>query len=273
MTSTEVKQAYHAEEPVEFGDSHQKVASEQITDEETTQENEEKQNILGEAVTYYNEQNYEDTIVALKRLLRRDPEFEDAYRMLGVACFKNDMIKEAIEVHNQLKELSPNDTRVYENLGSMYASSGYLDLAISEWKSLLELAPYRTDIRDRLRHLLPIQSQQNLGERPNDKPEDKASILGDALQFYHKRDYDAAADLLQQWIKEYPDSKDGYKYLGSIYFRSNRLNQALRMYEQAAQIDDHDIHVHESLAILHSKLGNDEKAVDILKRIPMLNHG
>lgn len=112
----------------------------------------EKQLIKG--IRHYKNQNYQQAILEFNKVIDRYPEYKEAHSILGNAYFRNKMYDEAIMAYERVKGLDANDITAYENMGVIYANRGEYELAVSEWKAVLELSPDRMDIEDRIKKAL-----------------------------------------------------------------------------------------------------------------------
>ena len=117
--------------------------------------------------------------------------------------------------------------------------------------------------------------------------------------YMYKKDFDNALEILKQIIKEYPNFIQGklimaqilyqqgkikesielykkiedmtkenryicYKELSKIYMEQNQLDESLFYGEQAYNLKPHNIEVSENLAIIYARIGQYNKAIDIL---------
>lgn len=116
----------------------------------------EKHLVLG--LKFYQEQNYDQAIEQLLKVVNLYPDFKEAYSVLGNAYYRNNQIEKAIEAYQRVKQIDPFDEDAYENTGVIYANMGKLKDAIKEWNTLLEFRPDRKDV---LNH---IEKAKNLLE-------------------------------------------------------------------------------------------------------------
>lgn len=73
---------------------------------------------------------------------------------------------------------------------------------------------------------------------------------------------------LKKVLEENPDylepitNDHPYRYLGDIYHRYGKVEDALKLYEKALSIDPNDVHVMIDLGFLYVSMGEYQKAID-----------
>ena len=73
---------------------------------------------------------------------------------------------------------------------------------------------------------------------------------------------------LKKVLEENPDylepitNDNPYRYLGDIYHRYGKVEDALKLYEKALNIDPNDVHVMISRGFLYVSMGEYQKAID-----------
>ncbi|MDZ7724509.1 MAG: tetratricopeptide repeat protein [candidate division KSB1 bacterium] len=111
---------------------------------------------LADAESLYNNQNYDNAISLIGKVIEISPGNSYAYLLLGNTFFRKQNYEKAIDAYKKVIDLDPKDERAYENLGIVYAKQGKLDNAIEQWRNVLRLSPHRDDIKksvDKARHL------------------------------------------------------------------------------------------------------------------------
>ncbi|MFQ5639119.1 MAG: tetratricopeptide repeat protein, partial [bacterium] len=71
-------------------------------------------------------------------------------------------------------------------------------------------------------------------------------VLKDAIMHYIKGNYKKAAQELTALLNRFPYYKDGYRLLGSIYSKLNKISAAIKIYLHYQKLDPHNTHVHEN---------------------------
>ncbi len=226
----------------------------------------EKLNHLCTGIKLYKEKNYEDAIIEFKKALKIDPDYKIAYRLLANSFFRNSMFIEALEPYEHLKNKSPIDLIIHENLGIIYSKLGMHQLAVKEWKALLKLHPEKTDIQKKLDETL--NHLNGNAEHSNIKPTDeKLKLIISGIEFYKNKDFDAAIQVFRGAINRYPDEKDAYNFLANVYFRNKMLKEALVTYEALKKKDKGNITAYENMGLIYAKQGEYSKALFEWKKV------
>ena len=100
---------------------------------------------LGDA--YYELGKYPEAIGEYEKALRLCPHFVDILTKIGIALFEQralleqKSLEEAIQYFLKAKEINPQYLPASIHLGIAYFSRGDVDLAVREWKSVLQIDP------------------------------------------------------------------------------------------------------------------------------------
>ena len=91
-------------------------------------------------------------------------------------------------------------------------------------------------------------------------PKDARALYYMAL--INRRNGNAAAEvaMLQEVVRQYPQSRDGRRDLGITYYRQHKYPQAIEQFEALQAIDSDDLSAHYNLSILYNRMGMPEKA-------------
>jgi len=109
---------------------------------------------------YYRKGKYEKAVEQFNDVIKKYPNFKEAYSILGNAYYHANMVNEAVEVYKSIKKIDPDDTDSYENTGVIYANRGMLSEAIKEWKMVMKIDPERRDILDHIEEAKQILKQK-----------------------------------------------------------------------------------------------------------------
>ena len=98
----------------------------------------------------YKAQKYDEAILTFETVVKEFPAYTKAYKILANAYFRSERYDDAIRTYRIVKAKDPDDVAAYENLGIAYIKKDEVEKAVREWKALLQVAPYRTDIQEKL---------------------------------------------------------------------------------------------------------------------------
>lgn len=229
----------------------------------------EKAKRLSRAISLYRDQLYDEVIFELKDLLKIDPQFHLAYKILGNAYFKNRMYSDALAAYEQYKKSQPGDLSVHENLGIIYSQLGVLQLALKEWQALLAAQPQRLDIAQRINRANSILHAE---PAPPSKPlDEKTRLLNAGIQHYKNKNYEHAIQSFREAAARYADSVEAFSFLGNAYFRNQMLTEAAQTYEKVKQMDSAYLPAYENMAVIYSRQGAHDLALKEWEKVLELN--
>lgn len=84
-------------------------------------------------------QEFTQAIAAFGLVIRRLPDFAEAYRGRGVAYFKEDLIDLALEDFDKAIELKPGLARAYDDRATVFQDRGETDKAIADFEKAISL--------------------------------------------------------------------------------------------------------------------------------------
>ena len=84
------------------------------------------------AVSLFGEGRKEDAVQALLEIIRRFPDFVDAYETIGMVYYKMNRLDEAVVWTKRLAELKPEHAMAHTNLSIFYMKKGMKEKAEEE---------------------------------------------------------------------------------------------------------------------------------------------
>ena len=183
----------------------------------------------------------------------------------------------------KLSEVSPSSVWRHQAAGEAYESQGNYDLAISEFRKVLELDPGRAGIHFRIGRTLEARLQQT-----NAHPEDAGEALREFEQELqsdptnanaayeiaelHRKSgqLDKAQEFFEMALKHYPDFEEAQVGLGRVLIALGKPDRALPHLQKAVTLDLEDDVSYYHLSQVHKMLGNvaeQQKALAEFRRI------
>ena len=92
-------------------------------------------------------QEFTQAIAAFGLVLRRLPDFAEAYRGRGIAYYKEDLFDLALEDFDKAIELKPGFAAAFRNRGVLYLNSGELEKAAADLETAVALFEEINDFR------------------------------------------------------------------------------------------------------------------------------
>ncbi len=155
----------------------------------------------------------------------RNPQDASGYYALGVALYKNDHDREAVEAFKKSVELDPENADAQRRLGYAYAATGQKKEAEESFRKAVEL--YEKRVRE--------------------DPKDADALYSLADCYSRAGDYDKAADAYRRALKlKEPDAQTYYD-IGQVYDRLARYDDAARAFAKAVELDPNDYQSQEAL--------------------------
>lgn len=96
---------------------------------------------------------------------------------------------------------------------------------------------------------------------------EREELLEDILDALEDGDYEEAEDLADEAIEAFPEEAFGYYYVGEAMFLQGDIDDAIEYYQQAIEKASDNPDYKARLALMHAKLGEEEKAKQIYKSI------
>jgi tetratricopeptide (TPR) repeat protein/transglutaminase-like putative cysteine protease len=142
-----------------------------------------------------------------EQVIRSDPKYPMAHLNLGSVLMMQNKITEALAEWHKEQEVNPNDVRAYQVPASYLTFLNRKDEAIQEWRKVLKVDPKNHDAALKLSGLLVSE----------EKSADAATVLEDA-------------------VRESPDSASLEFALGSAYFKIGQSEKGVTHFRAA--VDD-----------------------------------
>ncbi len=234
---------------------------------------------------YIQTNHLRDAITQADDMLKQNPDNVDARRMLGRIYMKmistqdnrinEDYLHKAIEQLQKVTEKEPKDAESWVALGRLYRVSNNSVDAENAYNKALEaegdneealtgLAMLYSDLGDNKRAIekLKLATEKNPNERT-------LIALGTAYEQMH--DYKNAADTLKQALELQPDNARLQAGLANNLMLSDRVEEALSIFEKLAAEDPTNVQPKLRIAEIYRVKHEYTKAAEALKKAKALN--
>ena len=234
---------------------------------------------------YIQTNHLRDAITQAEEMLKQNPDNVDARRMLGRIYMKmistqdnrinEDYLRKAIEQLQKVTEKDPKDAESWVALGRLYrvsnnsvdAEKAYnkaLEAEADNEEALTGLAMLYSDLGDNKRAIekLKLATEKNPNERT-------LIALGTAYEQMH--DYKDAADTLKQALEMQPDNSRLQAGLANNLMLSDRVEEALSIFEKLAADDPTNVQPKLRIAEIYRVKHDYAKAAEALKKAKALN--
>lgn len=178
----------------------------------------------------------------LTKLVAEHPDFADAQFLLGRTLFQSGKYAEAVEAFTQTVALQPDYIAAHHQMALAYERMGKANRSIDVLSNLLAIKPDYTPALYDLGRLYEDQAAPEKAiplfeklVRINAAYRDLSYRLGWA---YHQLNRpDQAQAFYNQSIKQYPDFAPAYIKLAKLALKSDSLDSAQKLLEQAMALD------------------------------------
>jgi tetratricopeptide (TPR) repeat protein len=234
---------------------------------------------------YIQTNHLRDAITQAEEMLKVNPDNVDARRMLGRIYMKmistqdnrinEDYLHKAIEQLQKVTEKEPKDAESWVALGRLYrvsnnspdAEKAYnqaLEAEADNEEALTGLAMLYSDLGDNKRAIekLKLATEKNPNERT-------LIALGTAYEQMH--DYKSAADALKQALEMSPDNTRLQSALANNLMLSDRVEEALSIFEKLAAEDPTNVQPKLRIAEIYRVKRDYAKSAEALKKAKALS--
>lgn len=237
-------------------------------------------NLLGEA--YQGNHQINEAISALREATTLAPDDENNYLDLAVLCIDHDAYELGLEILNVGLHYKPESDRLVFQRGILHAMQNHFDLAEQDFQLASKLAPDKNlsyvglGVSYMQTGNLP-EAIQVLRQRVKQKPDDYTLqyLLGQALIRSGVSPGDAlfaeAKAAFQRSVKLSQTFAPSRVELGKLELRQGYVNEAVKLLEQARELDPKDKAAYSQLAIAYRRQGKSEAATEMLSTLARLN--
>ena len=213
---------------------------------EISKDNAEVNYALG--VAYYNLQDFSNSIIEFKKVLKLNPTREQATELLslsylnqGVILYQDNMKQESVEKFRLAIRNDDQNIQAYKNLAVLL---------------------YELEKKEEVINVI----QKALKIEPNEKV-----LLKILIQIYvDKNELEKALEPAEDYYKYYPQDIDGALQLAYLYRFNNQGDKAFDIYEKALQQTPNEQRIYDDYAELYKLRGQYDDAVNVYTKA--LNH-
>ncbi|MEE8403594.1 MAG: tetratricopeptide repeat protein [Candidatus Hydrothermarchaeaceae archaeon] len=208
----------------------------------------------GLGVQYLSEGDYQRALLELRKaetFQMKDPRIHNT---MGLVYYFTERYEEAEKEYRKAISQDKNYSEAYVNLGTLYARQDKYTEAIEQYKKALKNPFYAT----------PTKALHNIG-----------------LSYQKMGNTKKAVSALQKAIQQDPAQIRPYFDLGRLYYRENRMEDAIKIFGQAIRrhprIEEDPIntlslaHLHNWLALSYFKNSDSENAVIHFREVERLS--
>jgi len=224
-------------------------------------------------------ESYYEAVDHLRQAVKLDPEYTDAWAMLGNGLTKIKKHKEALEAFKKALELNPEDESLIASLGYNYLSINNLEKAEEYYNMLIDKDFY--DYNGNI-HLGFIAKQRNKIDSAiahykralKRKPGDAVTMGSIAFLYGDKGDKDKEIEYMQKAVEADSTNYTMIQKLASAYFSAQKYDKAIPVYNKLLEVYPDNASFHQRLGFSISQAGGDyQEATAELEKANLLSGG
>lgn len=170
----------------------------------------------------------------LKKAVRYNPEYSEAWYTLGAIYYRRGQIKRAIQYFQKAVEIKTSFTQAWNQLASCYHTIGDFQRAIYAYKAILTEQPDRSLTWNNLGF-----TYKTLGE------------INDAVNCFEKA------------IESDPTLPQPYFNMGNIFYKAGDNLTAIEYYSKAVKADSNFADAYYNMGLAYENIDEDKKAKDV----------
>jgi superkiller protein 3 len=221
-------------------------------------------------IAYRKKELYDLAIEEFEKVIGRDPRYVAAYSSLGFVYYKKNMNDKALDLLNKALSLDPNHAMAYNHLGIIFEGKKENEKAIEMFKKAIELGKDNTVASYAHVNLSDLYGATGMFDAAMEEAE---KIKNNQLLFaiaaynlgcnYEGHDmHDKAIVSYQKAVELYPTYIDSYVNLSHVYVEVGKLDEALKIANEAYKINEKDPFVLEHLGLVYQNMEKYREAIN-----------
>ena len=184
----------------------------------------------------------EEAIHHHREAVRIRPDWAEAHRDLGTTLASAGRVPEAIASFQEALRLRPGDAASSNGLGMALASSGRLEEATRRFEEAVRADPLLAEAHNNLGTSLASRgdldgAMRHFEEAARLRPDDAGARKNLGTAALSRDDVAGAERHLREAVRLAPDDAQAHDLLGVALGRMRRLDEAIRAFERALEID------------------------------------
>jgi tetratricopeptide (TPR) repeat protein len=230
-----------------------------------------------ELLGIYKIRNQPEKIIGIyESMLEDDPTDENAILGLAEHYRALDRPEKAEQLLVRLGRLCKSKKSVVSKVFETYLETKQYDTAIWVLQGMLKAAPDNSDLHymagiaadgldqhaEAVDHLLSVEPASRFYS---------TAVLHAALIFHDMGKIDRAITVVQNAVKQSPETANYYLYLGSFFEELERYDEAIGALQKGLQVDSQNARMHFRLGVIYDKTGRKQESIDTMKMVIQLS--
>jgi len=224
----------------------------------------------------YHQGNYIKAALEFKNAVQIDPQFSEAFYMLGMVELQKKDLKRAYGNFAKVVELNPRHINAHLQMGKILLMNGMPLEAKEKAKDVLMLAPMNEDALILKASLLMLEKDSEGALALLTKLHHRGVkqidlfILTSAAQMMRNQNREAEKALLSG-IEIYPRAMILHQKLAEIYLQSKRYDSAIAAMQKIIGLEPGNMNSQLDLANVYWQCGRSDRGFDLLQQLAKIN--
>lgn len=191
--------------------------------------------LCNSASILYKQEKYEESIEIYQKALKIDPTNANIYHDIGLSLEFQNKIDEALEYFKKAVEHKPDYIDAILNMGNIYRHKGKQNEALSCYLKIKSIEP------------------------------NEFACVGSAFIYIEQGRHEESLMEIEYADRMFPDSCRLKNFLGTIYNRVIKFEEALKCYNRAIELDPEQAEAYANKAATLKNLGKTDEAIETIK--------
>lgn len=223
-------------------------------------------------VINYSEKNDAQAIYHMSRLIEIVPNHIVARRVLGAALMRQGDAEQAVEVLDVVEKSGKADSIIYTLLGGAHMKLGNFEKGTAYYEKAVAEKPDESRLRTQLAMSKLAQgdtkaAELNLQEILEKDPNSRQATVFLTLIALRENNFAKALENADLVIKQMPENPTGYNLKGTAFMKSEKFDQARKLFNKALELNGDYHSARMNLAQLELRVDNKEGAKKIYNAI------
>ncbi|MBU3109661.1 tetratricopeptide repeat protein [Clostridium gasigenes] len=205
----------------------------------------------------------------LNRLCKEeiDLDCKESYMEIGLAHYKKNELKQALENYKKALEIDLNCKEIYKNIGDIYVEQEKFKDAMDNYKKAIEID---LEYKDAYSCIGVVYYRQSKYEEALKNYKKALEIDLNCKEIYKnigdvylkQEQFEKAIDNFKKAIEIELEYKDAYFGIGVVYYKQIKYEEALDNFKKAIEIDPEYEQAYFGRALIYLRQKNYEKAIE-----------
>ena len=229
--------------------------------------------ILSEAVRLINAEKYDAAIDKVREVLSNDPDSAPAHEILGVALIMKEEIDKGLVALKKAVQLDPNQSSALTKIGYVHMARKQYKKAKQAFIRAIKITPNDCTAHRRLGVIYEGEGKYNQALEHYEKgimgmPPGYVGVKVNLARLYNRsKRFDKTIDLLGGLITGKSKDTTAHILLGTAYLGLRKIDEAIREFKIARDLEPQTEEAHLSLGIAYRKKGDLRGSLEELEEV------